>query len=151
MGLADLLAAFPLPWSAYVRLLSVRNESAREFYQTEALRGGWSVRQLGRQIDSQFYERTALSKNKAAMLTGGQAERPEDIVLPNQQIKDPSSSNSLTSRTSIQRATWKRRLSNTWRPSSWNWEMTSASWAGRGGCAWAVNGTGWTCCSFTAA
>ena len=23
------------------------------------------------------------------MLTGGQAERPEDIVLPNQQIKDP--------------------------------------------------------------
>ena len=89
VGLDDLLAAFPLPWSAYVRLLSVRNESAREFYQTEALRGGWSVRQLGRQIDSQFYERTALSKNKAAMLTGGQAERPEDIVLPNQQIKDP--------------------------------------------------------------
>ena len=89
VGLDDLLAAFPLPWSAYVRLLSVRNESAQEFYQTEALRGGWSVRQLGRQIDSQFYERTALSKNKAAMLTGGQAERPEDIVLPNQQIKDP--------------------------------------------------------------
>ena len=40
VGLDDLLAAFPLPWSAYVRLLSVRNESAREFYQTEALRGG---------------------------------------------------------------------------------------------------------------
>ena len=74
--------AFPLPWSAYVRLLSVRNESAREFYETEALRGGWSIRQLDRQINSQFYERTALSKNRAAMLTGGQAERPEDIVLP---------------------------------------------------------------------
>ena len=89
VGLDDLLAAFPLPWSAYVRLLSVRNESAREFYETEALRGGRSVRQLDRQINSQFYERTALSKNRAAMLTGGQAERPEDIVLPNQQIKDP--------------------------------------------------------------
>ena len=89
VGLEDLLAAFPLSWSAYVRLLSVRNESAREFYETEALRGGWSIRQLARQINSQFYERTALSKNKAAMLTGGQAERPEDIVLPNQQIKDP--------------------------------------------------------------
>ena len=62
----DLLAAFPLPWSAYVRLLSVRNERAREFYEAEALRGGWSVRQLGRQINSQFYERTALSKNRAA-------------------------------------------------------------------------------------
>ena len=56
---------FPLPWSVYVRLLGVRNEQARKFYETEALRGGWSVRQLERQINSQFYERTALSRNKA--------------------------------------------------------------------------------------
>ena len=88
-GLDDLLTAFPLPWSAYVRLLSVRSESAREFYETEALRGGWSVRQLDRQIGSQFYERTALSKNRAAMFAGGQRERPEDIALPGEQIKDP--------------------------------------------------------------
>ena len=33
-GFDDLLRAFPLPWSAYVRLLSVRNESARDFYET---------------------------------------------------------------------------------------------------------------------
>ena len=89
MGFDDLLAAFPLPWSAYVRLLSVRSESAREFYETEALRGGWSVRQLDRQIGSQFYERTALSKNRASMLTGGLRERPEDHVVPGEQIKDP--------------------------------------------------------------
>ena len=89
VGFDDLLASFPLPWSAYVRLLSVRSESAREFYETEALRGGWSVRQLDRQIGSQFYERTALSKNRVAMLTGGQRERPEDIALPGEQIKDP--------------------------------------------------------------
>ena len=89
LGFDDLLVAFPLPWSAYVRLLSVRNESAREFYETEALRGGWSVRQLDRQIGSQFYERTALSKNRAAMLTGGLMERPEDHVVPGEQIKDP--------------------------------------------------------------
>ena len=89
VGFGDLLSAFPLPWSAYVRLLSVRSESARQFYETEALRGGWSVRQLDRQIGSQFYERTALSKNRAAMLTGGQRERPEDIALPGEQMKDP--------------------------------------------------------------
>ena len=89
LGFDDLLSAFPLPWSAYVRLLSVRNESARQFYETEALRGGWSVRQLDRQIGSQFYERTALSKNRTAMLTGGQRKRPEDIALPGEQIKDP--------------------------------------------------------------
>jgi hypothetical protein len=40
---AVLSASFPLPWSAYVRLLGVKNEDARRFYETEALRGGWSV------------------------------------------------------------------------------------------------------------
>ena len=87
--LGQLLEVFPLPWSAYVRLLSVKNTRAREFYETEALRGGWSVRQLDRQINSQFYERTALSKNKAAMLTRGRKARPEDSVLPEEEIKDP--------------------------------------------------------------
>ena len=33
-------------------LLRVSNPNAREFYEAEALRGGWSVRQLDRQIDS---------------------------------------------------------------------------------------------------
>ena len=89
VGFDDLLAALPLPWSAYVRLLSVRSGSAREFYETEALRGGWSVRQPDRPIGSQFYERTAPSKNRAAMLTRGQRERPEDLALPGEQIKDP--------------------------------------------------------------
>ena len=89
VGFDDLLTAFPLPWSAYVRLLSVRDENAREFYEAEALRGGWSVRQIDRQIGSQFYERTALSKNRAAMLTRGQRPRPEDLTLPEEEIKDP--------------------------------------------------------------
>ena len=87
--LADLPLAFPLPWSAYVRLLSLTNAHARDFYEVEALRGGWSVRQLNRQINSQFYERTALSKNKAAMLRSGQRQRPEDIIRPEEAIKDP--------------------------------------------------------------
>ena len=63
--------------------------NAREFYETEALRGGWSVRHLDRQINSQFYERTALSRNKAAMLAEGQNALPEDAVLPEEAIKDP--------------------------------------------------------------
>jgi hypothetical protein len=46
---------FPLSWSHYVKLLAVRDAKAREFYETEALRGGWTVRQLDRQIGSQFY------------------------------------------------------------------------------------------------
>jgi predicted nuclease of restriction endonuclease-like (RecB) superfamily len=88
-SLARAATRFPLPWSAYVSLLGVKNEHTRQFYEAEALRGGWSVRQLDRQIDSQFYERTALSKNKAAMLTKGAAAKPEAIVTPEQAIKDP--------------------------------------------------------------
>ena len=89
LSLAELSSAFPLPWSAYVRLLSVKSDPARSFYETEALRGGWSVRQLDRQIDSQFYERTALSRNKAAMLTKGAVAQPEDAITPDEAIKDP--------------------------------------------------------------
>lgn len=80
---------FPLPWSAYVRLLSVRNQRARTFYEAEALCGGWTVRQLDRQINTQFYERTALSRNKAALLGEGGRARPEDSIPPEEEIKDP--------------------------------------------------------------
>jgi hypothetical protein len=71
-SLPGIAKRFPLPWSAYVRLLSLERKEARRFYEEEALRGGWSVRQLERQINSQFYERTALSRNKSAMLQTGQ-------------------------------------------------------------------------------
>lgn len=80
---------FPLPWSHYVKLLAVKNPNGRAFYETEALRGGWSIRQLARQINSMFYERTALSRNKAAMLRKGQKALPEDTVTPEEEIKDP--------------------------------------------------------------
>ena len=89
VGLSALAEAFPLPWSAYVRLLSVRNELARQFYETEALRGGWSVRQLERQINSQFYERTALSRKKAAMLEKAGQIAGADVLTPEEAIKDP--------------------------------------------------------------
>jgi len=87
--LSALAQAFPLSWSAYVRLLSVKNPQARAFYETEALRGGWTIAQLNRQIGSQFYERTALSSNKAAMLEKGEVAEPGDALTPEQAIKDP--------------------------------------------------------------
>lgn len=80
---------FPLPWSHYVRLLSVTKPEGRRFYEQEALRGGWSIRQLDRQISSQFYERTLMSRNKAGMLRKAQAPRPEDTVTAEEEIKDP--------------------------------------------------------------
>ena len=81
---------FPLSWTHYVHLLRrSRSPEARAFYETEALRGGWSVRQLDRQMSTLFYERTALSRNKAAMLRKGARPRPSDRVTPEEEIKHP--------------------------------------------------------------
>jgi predicted nuclease of restriction endonuclease-like (RecB) superfamily len=87
--LGQVARALPLPWTHYVRLLRVRNALAREFYAREALAGGWSVRQLARQINSQFYERTALSKNKSAMLLKGEKPKPGDAVSADEEIRNP--------------------------------------------------------------
>lgn len=87
--LASVAGRFRLSWSHYVLLVRVRSARAREFYEAEALRGGWTVRQLQRQIDSQFYERTALSRNKAAMLRKGSVAKAEDAVSAEEEIKSP--------------------------------------------------------------
>ncbi|HAV2020482.1 TPA: DUF1016 domain-containing protein [Citrobacter koseri] len=86
-NLIYLAKVFPLPWSAYVRLLSVKNPDARTFYEKETLRNGWSVRQLDRQISTQFYERTLLSHDKSAILQ--QPAPAEPTVLPERAIRDP--------------------------------------------------------------
>lgn len=89
LNLSEIAKNFSLPWSHYVLLLSCRDENEREFYESETLRGGWSVRQLKRQMNSQFYKRTLLSKNKAAMLEKGEKAEKADNVSPDEEIKDP--------------------------------------------------------------
>lgn len=86
---APALPRFPLPWTHYVGLLAVKSAPARAFYELEALRGGWTSRQLDRQIQSQFYERTALSRDKAAMLRKSTRARTDDAVTAEEEIKDP--------------------------------------------------------------
>jgi hypothetical protein len=44
----NLSERFPLPWSAYVRLLAVKNPDARTFYETEALHSGSGSRRAKR-------------------------------------------------------------------------------------------------------
>ncbi len=94
---------FPLPWSHYVRLLTVEDAKARTFYETEALRNGWSVRQLDRQVSTRFYERVGASRNKERMLlTSASKERTdaqdmirEPFLLEFLDLKDESSENDL--------------------------------------------------------
>ncbi len=90
IGLEQLALVLPLSWSHYVHLVRrTRSVEEREFYETEALRGGWTVRQLARQIGTQFYTRTLLSKNKRAMLEKGSQPRPGDLITPDEAVKDP--------------------------------------------------------------
>jgi predicted nuclease of restriction endonuclease-like (RecB) superfamily len=80
-------ALFPLSWSHYVRLLALDEQAKRDFYEEEARRAGWSVRQLDRQINSMLYERVALSKKKGELLK--QAEGSGNHITAEEAIKDP--------------------------------------------------------------
>lgn len=82
-------SVFPLSWSHYTRLLSVDKPHARAFYESEAIRGGWSVRQLDRQISTRFFERAAQSKRQSALLARGQKAQPEDAVSAEEEVRDP--------------------------------------------------------------
>jgi predicted nuclease of restriction endonuclease-like (RecB) superfamily len=95
-----------------LRPAAARSElHAREFYAREALAGGWSVRQLDRQINSQFYERTALSKNKTAMLLKGEKPKPGMLFPLTRKSAIRSCSNFLASKTNTPKAIWKTRSS----------------------------------------
>jgi len=85
----DLITIFPLSWSQYVCLMAVERPQARAFYESEAVRGGWSVRQLDRQISTQFFERTVHSKRQEVMLARGQRPNPEDAVSLDDEVRDP--------------------------------------------------------------
>ena len=80
---------FPLPWSHYVRLMTVPNVAARRFYEEEAIKGGWSVRQLDRQISTQFYERLSGSKRKGELLAKAHVPQAGDAIEPGQLVRDP--------------------------------------------------------------
>ncbi len=76
--------AFPLSWSHYVLLLSVKDPDERSFYEIEAAREGWSVPELKRQKASALYERLALSRDKKGIRRLAQegqiVSRPEDVL-----------------------------------------------------------------------
>jgi predicted nuclease of restriction endonuclease-like (RecB) superfamily len=77
---------FLLSWTHYVRLLPLDNPAKRNFYEEEARRAGWSVRQLDRQINSMLYERLALSRKKGELLR--KAEESVSPITPEKEIKD---------------------------------------------------------------
>lgn len=76
-----------LSWTHYRTLLKVERQEARDFYEIEAIRGGWSARQLERQINTFLFDRLLKSRDKAGVL----ALASEGLlpVRPVDAIKDP--------------------------------------------------------------
>lgn len=54
-----------LPWSHYERLIRIEDKRARDWYAKEAFKQGWSYRTLSRNINTLYYERLLMSKDKA--------------------------------------------------------------------------------------
>lgn len=52
-----------LSYSHFELLLVIEESLKRTFYETECIKGYWSVRELKRQINSLYFERSGLSKN----------------------------------------------------------------------------------------
>ena len=76
-----------LSWSHYCELLSVEHPLARSFYEKEAVNNNWSFRELKRQINSQLFERLALSRDSSAVMK--LAKRGHIIETPEDAVKDP--------------------------------------------------------------
>jgi predicted nuclease of restriction endonuclease-like (RecB) superfamily len=65
----------------------VDRPEARDFYEIEAVRNGWSARQLERQIDSLLFFRLLKSRDKKGLLA--LANEGQQILEPVDAIKDP--------------------------------------------------------------
>ncbi len=76
-----------LSWMHYRTLLRVEREDVRAFYEIEAIRNGWSGRQLERQINSLLFERLLKSRDKAGVFA--LANKGLVVEDPVDALKDP--------------------------------------------------------------
>jgi len=78
---------FPLSWSHYIKLMRIDDEDERNFYEIEAQKNNWSVRELNRQYNSALFTRLVLSKDKGKVKE--LSEKGLVINRPQDAIKDP--------------------------------------------------------------
>lgn len=73
-----------LSFSHMIELMGQKDSIKRTFYEVQAIRGNWSVRQLKRQMESLLYERTGLSADKKGLLLDlnkqTESSKPEGIM-----------------------------------------------------------------------
>lgn len=77
-----------LSWTHWRALLTVQNETIRNYYLQECIAGHWSTRQLERQINTMYYERMLASRDKAAVMAEIEQSVPKTLQ-PREIIHDP--------------------------------------------------------------
>jgi predicted nuclease of restriction endonuclease-like (RecB) superfamily len=76
-----------LSYSHFELLINIDDDTKRAFYEIECLQSNWSVRELKRQINSLYYERSGLSLNKEKLsILAHKFAEPADITHA---IRDP--------------------------------------------------------------
>ena len=78
-----------LAWTHYKALIRVENEKARLWYMNEAADQNWSTRALERQINSLYYDRLLMSRDKAPVIDEMRKNIKPLAAAPEDFIKDP--------------------------------------------------------------
>jgi predicted nuclease of restriction endonuclease-like (RecB) superfamily len=78
-----------LSWTHYRILIRVENKAARTYYVTEAADQNWSTRALDRQINSLYYERLLMSRDKTSVVDEMREKTAPIASTPQDFIKDP--------------------------------------------------------------
>ncbi|MEM1119833.1 MAG: PDDEXK nuclease domain-containing protein, partial [Bacteroidota bacterium] len=80
-------STFKLSWSHYLTLIRIEDTLERQFYEIEATKNNWGVRELQRQYDSALYTRLTLSRDKEKVKE--LSEKGLILETPKDAIKDP--------------------------------------------------------------
>ena len=75
-----------LSFSHFIEFLKVDSPLKRSFYEMEAIKNAWSVRELQRAMNSMLYERTGLSSNKQAVID---KQVNQERLLPEEVFRNP--------------------------------------------------------------
>ena len=76
-----------LSFSHLIEMIRLDDPLKRTFYEIEAIKGNWSVKQLQRQINTLLFERTGMSENKAGLIN--QANQSAETLSIENNIRNP--------------------------------------------------------------
>ena len=76
-----------IPYTHLTLLFPIQDPTKRLFYELECIKGTWSVKELKRQIDTNYYERTALSASPQKM--SAQIQKQAEHLSLAEVVKSP--------------------------------------------------------------